>query len=218
MAKLIRSRRRSIEITVTEDASVVVRAPLRAPLQYIREIVEKKQRWITRKVLEARMRSAVPPRRFEDGEKFLFLGKCCELKLSGDVKGPALQDGCLYVPDGPMQETREALINWYKIAALQMFRQRCEFYSSLLGCSPRSVRISSAEKRWGSCGQGGRLNFCWRLIMAPLDIIDYIVVHEMAHIAHPGHSSRFWKTVAAIIPEYREKRNWLRENGHLLTL
>ena len=83
---------------------------------------------------------------------------------------------------------------------------------------PKQVRINSAKTRWGSCGPGGVLNFTWRLVMAPLDVIDYVVVHELSHLRVKDHSSKFWKVVESISPEYKKHRKWLRENGEKLSL
>lgn len=219
ISRLVRSRRRTIELTVTEDARLVVRAPLRTPLRSIEGLVKKKREWISRKMLEIARLSPPAPKQFKNGEVFLLLGKGYELRIAAaSGPGPAVRlDGFLLLSPDVLTRAREEVTKWYKGQALEIFRWRCDFYSGFFGFSPLSVRVSSAEKRWGSCGAGGRLNFTWKLVMAPQRMIDYIVVHEMAHIAVRGHSEAFWELVADVMPDYRERRKWLKDNGHLLT-
>jgi predicted metal-dependent hydrolase len=87
-----------------------------------------------------------------------------------------------------------------------------------MGLTCRSVRITDAKERWGSCNAAGSLNFAWRLVMAPPPVIDYVIVHELAHLVEMNHSQRFWGLVGRILPDYAVRRKWLRENEHLLTL
>lgn len=218
IAKLVRSRRRTIELTITEDARLVVRAPLRTPLHLIHGVIDKKQQWIRRKIREADSRPVLPPREFRDGERFLFLGKAYELKISRNSARPVELGDRLYISSLALPEARRALREWYRRNAAKHISGRCAYYARLIGRAPNLVRISSAEKRWGSCSPEGNLNFSWRLMMAPPEVIDYIVVHEMAHLEVPNHSASFWDRVASIMPEYRVHKKWLRENGRMLTI
>ena len=218
IAKLVRSRRRTIELTITEDARLVVSAPLRTPLHVIHGVIDKKQQWIRRKISEAASRPAPPPREFRDGERFLFLGKAYDLEISRRTARPVELGDRLYMSNLAPPEARRALREWYRGNAARHISGRCAYYQRLIGRAPNRVRISSAEKRWGSCSPGGNLNFSWRLMMAPPEVIDYIVVHEMAHLEVPNHSASFWKRVALVMPEYRVHKKWLKENGHMLTI
>jgi hypothetical protein len=94
--------------------------------------------------------------------------------------------------------------------------ERCRHFSRLTGLSPAKIRISGARTRWGSCSAGGTVSFNFRLALCPDQVIDYVIVHELLHLAEPNHSSRFWEKVAAIVPDHRSHRHWLRENGRLL--
>lgn len=218
IAKLVRSRRRTIELTITEDARLVVRAPLRTPLHLIHGVIDKKQQWIRRKIREADSRPVLPPREFRDGERFLFLGKTYELEISRCRARPVELGDRLYISSLALPEARRALTEWFRENAARHISGRCAHYARLIGRAPNLVRISNAEKRWGSCSPEGNLNFSWRLMMAPPEVIDYIVVHEMAHLEVPNHSASFWDKVASIMPEYRVHKKWLRENGCLLTI
>ncbi len=99
-----------------------------------------------------------------------------------------------------------------KEKALYSIAARVSQYASQTGLTPAEVKITNTRSRWASCSPKGVLRFSWRLVHAPLDVIDYVVVHELAHLVHKNHSVHFWRTVESIIPEYREKRKWLREN------
>ncbi|MDO9303429.1 MAG: M48 family metallopeptidase, partial [Anaerolineales bacterium] len=107
---------------------------------------------------------------------------------------------------------------WYKERALEIISERVKQYSQQYNFAPKQVKISSAKTRWGSCSPNGALNFTWRLVMAPLAVIDYVVAHELVHLRVKDHSSKFWKTVESIYPDYKKQRKWLRENGGKLIL
>jgi predicted metal-dependent hydrolase len=101
---------------------------------------------------------------------------------------------------------------------LTMISERVNIYSAKHGFAPKQVKITSARTRWGSCSPDGTLNFTWRLVMAPLDVIDYVVVHELVHLRVKNHSRKFWKAVEEIMPGWRLQRKWLREHGEKLGL
>ncbi len=112
----------------------------------------------------------------------------------------------------------ERFTNWYKERAYEKIKERVEFYAQKRGLKYNRVNITSAEKRWGSCSAKGNLNFSWRLIMAPLPVVDYVVVHELVHLIEKNHSKEFWKKVKLFMPDYEKYKDWLKEKGHLLTL
>lgn len=217
-AEIVRSRRRTVALIVTSDARLIVRAPLRAPLHYIENFINEKSSWIRRKFLEASTRPAAKERTFCEGERFLFLGKEYPLKKDEKLGAPALVGEELRVPEGHPTVIRSSLVRWYKARALEILEGRARFYSDLARLEFRSLRISDAKTRWGSCGFKGSLNLSWRLIMAPLEVIDYVVAHEMAHLKEKNHAPCFWREVETLVPRYREPRAWLRANGHLLAL
>ncbi len=219
ISKLIRSRRRTVELIVTEDARLVVRAPLRTPHGFIEELLEKKRGWITRKMIEAGKRAVPQTRQFRDCETLLYLGQYYEIRIidSADIYIQFL-NGIFHIPKQTVPYAPRFMKIWYKKETLKLIRHRCLYFSGIFGFAPKSVSISNAEKRWGSCGPGGTLNFSWRLSMAPPEILDYLIVHEMAHVIQPNHSKLFWATVETILPEYRSNRKWLKQNGHLLVI
>jgi predicted metal-dependent hydrolase len=107
---------------------------------------------------------------------------------------------------------------WYKQQARWVLAKRVEWFASRCKFTYTQVRISSAHTRWGSCSSRGTLSFTWRLVMAPLEVVDYVVVHELAHLRVKNHSPAFWKEVEAILPDYKARQKWLKTNGKLLTL
>jgi len=104
---------------------------------------------------------------------------------------------------------------WRRVAREKII-ERCRYFSELTGYRPARIRITSARGRWGSCGAKGTVNFSWRLALTPDEVIDYVVVHELAHLVERNHSARFWRRVEEVIPAHRLHRRWLRQNDHLL--
>lgn len=216
--KLVRSKRRTIALIVERDGTFTVRAPLRVPQAEIDSFVQQKADWITR--TREKIKSAQPAlkKQYADGETFLFLGSLFELKLVERQK-PALQFNGGFTLDQSAWERGEAyFIRWYKERAFEVISERVREYSQRHGFTPGQVKISSAKTRWGSCSSTGTLNFTWRLVMAPLEVIDYVVAHELAHLRVKNHSRKFWKLVETICPDYKRHRKWLRVNGERLSL
>jgi predicted metal-dependent hydrolase len=216
----IRSKRRTIALIIERDGSLTVRAPLRAPTSAIETFIQQKADWITRtrEKIKNTLREPVLGKQYTDGEKFLFLGSSFDLKLVGFQKPLLHFDGGFFLSLAAQQKGEQVFTRWYKDRALEIISERVSHYSEKYNFSPGKVKINSAKTRWGSCSPSGTLNFTWRLVMAPLDVIDYVVVHELAHLRVKNHSSKFWKAVAAIYPDYQKQRKWLRENGAALNL
>ena len=216
--KLIRSKRRTIALIIERDGSFTVRAPMRAPHSTIESFIKQKEDWITR--TRKKMKSTQPTtgKKYIDGEKFPFLGSFFDLKLVGPQR-PSLRFESGFTLSRTAQiKGEQVFVRWYKARAFETISERVEKYSQQYGFTPKQVKISSAKTRWGSYSPNGTLNFTWRLVMAPLDVIDYVVVHELAHLRVKNHSSKFWKVVESIYPEYKKQRKWLRENGEKLNL
>lgn len=216
--KIVRSRRKTVALIVTPEAALIVRAPLQTPLAHLQDIVRARNSWIRQKLLEVSSRPKPRAKTYVDGEEFLYLGKAYKLRVLPEAaRNIELKDN-LYLAAELLPIARRVILRWYKAEALRIITARCAFYQGIAPRAPTAVKISNARKRWGSCGAGGTLNFCWRLIMAPTEIIDYLVVHELVHIAHLNHSQQYWQKVASIMPDYRCREKWLRENGGLLAI
>lgn len=216
--ELIRSKRKTIAIIVKPDGSVIVRAPLRASLKSIREFVYKNIQWIKRKKAAVETLSPPVPRQYLPGELFLFLGNSYPLEIVEEQKQGLVLDGRFKLAQTWREDAALAFESWYREQARQYFRERIHYYSGLYGFHYKKIGITSAQTRWGSCSADGSLNFSWRLIMAPGEVVDYVVIHELVHTRFHNHSREFWSQVQQIMPEYREHRKWLKENGQRLML
>jgi predicted metal-dependent hydrolase len=216
--QLIRSHRRTIALIVQPDGRVVVRAPLRMPEGQILEFVESHTDWVRRRQAEARLNAPPRPKEYVPGEFFPYLGRSYPLTIV-ERQRPALRfaDG-FYLARAARPRAERAFIRWYKARALELISERAALYAGQFGLAHQGIRITSARTRWGSCSPEGRLNFTWRLILAPLPVVDYVVIHELAHLKVKSHSRRFWKKVESMMPDYRSHVAWLGRNGHQLSL
>jgi predicted metal-dependent hydrolase len=146
----------------------------------------------------------------------MFLGRPYPLHFMEGGRGAIERTDRLCVCRTLQPDIRNRLKRWYMQEAHKEIHARCMWFSLKTGYVPVSVRITDARQRWGSCTHKGRLNFSWRLIQAPLEIIDYVIVHELVHIRQPDHSRKFWAEVKEIMPDYGRRRKWLKENERLL--
>lgn len=218
--RIIRSKRRTFSIEIERDGSLTVRAPNRASSKSIREVVGRKTDWIERKQRQAREKfSRTQPKEFKSGEEFLYLGRTFKLLLDADANHPLSYNGQEFVlSTGCVDTARAVFTEWYREQANSVIAERAEHYSAISGIKYNRIKITNARKRWGSCSIKGNLCFSWRLVMAPPEVIDYVVVHELAHVELKDHSRRFWRKVETIMPEYKARRRWLKENNYQLTL
>jgi len=216
--KIIRTKRRTIALIIGADATLTVRAPIGTPLDYIEQLVSKKMSWIKHKIRQAHLRPIVPVKEFVNGESFLFLGKPYKLSFGKNPRSPLEFRGGFIIGQENRPHAKKLLIDWYKKQARQKITERVEWYSRILGLRYQTVNITEARKRWGSCNVDGNLNFSWRLIMAPLSIVDYVVAHELAHLEEKNHSKRFWNKIRTIFPDYKDRVRWLKENEHMMFL
>ena len=216
--KIVRSRRRTIALVITPDAGLVVRAPLKAPVSMIDEFVRNQHKWIRKKVAEMKERPQAVDYAYTEGEVFWFLGRPYPLHFVDDGRAAIERTDRLCVSRDLMPDIRHRLKRWYREEAAKEIHSRCMWFSMMTGYSPASVRITDARQRWGSCTHKGGLNFSWRLIQAPLEIVDYVILHELVHLRQPDHSRKFWAKVEALMPDYERRRKWLRENERLLRI
>lgn len=215
--QLIRSKRRTLALVINRDGELEARAPMKMPLDVIEAFIMRKQNWIKTKMEQVRQ-SKVKPRLYLAGERFLYLGREYELMFSDDLRLPVELNDKLCLASRHQHRAKKVLLEWFNQEAYNYIIHRVEFYAIVIGCTPKLIKISHAMQRWGSCSIKGRVNFSWRLIMAPPGIIDYVVVHELVHLKQHDHSKAFWQKVEAILPDYKERRKWLKTNGVSLVL
>jgi len=215
---IIRSRRRTIALEVTPAATVIVRVPLRAPAAYIEEIIQKKSSWILRKMDEVKRRPLSPGHEYAEGELFLFLGRSYPLHIVENGSMTIERSDRLNVSSTLVPDIRNQLKRWYIEEARKEIPARCMYFSLKTGRVPVTIRITDAKQRWGSCTPKGGVNFSWRLIQVPPEMVDYVVVHELVHLIQPDHSKKFWDTVRKIMPDYEQRRIWLKDHVGLLKI
>jgi predicted metal-dependent hydrolase len=216
--QIIRSPRKSLSLTVEPDGSLIVRAPLKLSERMIRDFVESKKRWIGRRRLEAEATKPPAPREFVTGETFLYLGHSYPLEIVANQKRALLLDGHFRLSQPAQSRGEIAFQDWYRRQARKILTERVSFFAERNGLHFEGIRISSARTRWGSCSSKGVLSFTWRLILTPMNVIEYVVVHELVHTRVHNHSKRFWNKVEQILPNYRAQYEWLRKNGHQVNL
>lgn len=218
--KIIRSKRKTIALQVTDDATLIVRAPKQASYQAIQKAVLKHLEWIgeKRKIILLRDPKFVQ-KEFVNGEGFLFLGKYYKLKIVENQPSPLIfQDNHFILAKEYLPHAKEIFIQWYKDKAYEKISERVEWYAKMRGFAYNKINITDATQRWASCSLKGNLNFSWRLIMASLRVIDYVVVHELVHLEEKSHTKFFWNKVKILMPDYEKHKEWIKRNGHILRI
>ena len=164
---------------------------------------------------------APAPREFVSGESVLYLGRHYRLKVHSDATGETkLRGGWLHVPapagEQPAAHVRAALVSWFRRHAAERLPERVEAWRARAGVAPPRVVVSDQRKRWGSCDQRGTIRLNWRIVQAPMRLVDYVVVHELVHLRRRGHDREFWQTVGRVMPDYERRREELRQCGDRL--
>lgn len=217
--ELKRSRRRSLSLRVLPDGRLEVRAPLRYPEYKIRAFVQSRAEWIDKQRLVMVQRSAqYPPHTWLPGDRLLWLGEPLAL-AAGAQKRPlvVLTGRELRVAAEAMPRARVLVERWYKAQAGIYMEERLRDLAGLHGFTYQRLRVSNARTRWGSCSSTGVISLSWRLMMAPPRVIDYVMLHELAHLRQANHSAKFWAIVAGMMPDYKAQRAWLKVSGYALT-
>ena len=203
------TKRKKVTITVERDRSVVVHAPASVPEGKIRQLVESKRQWLYEKLQDAqKYQPVVPPGK--------YLG--CHYRIEWVDAGEAEVRfaGKFLIPRSRAGQRKQVLRQWYVERAQEKILPRVRAHAKSLGVTFQQAKISDSRYRWGSCTPGNNLNFNWRLIKAPMFVIDYVIVHELAHLIEANHTPRFWNIVRAQLPAMERARDWLREHGQSL--
>jgi len=232
------SKAKNIRLVIDNNGLHIVK-PKKVAIGQIKRVLKDKSSWISKhyeKLLESK--KCIPERKWVTGETLLYLGKSYRLNITehNKIKNHNLSDvkkGIISVSfDGDAfnilmdeiatGEERKILVEgiikrWYRKAADSVIYERLEHYCRITGLSHNAVRLKEQKTRWGSCSKDGNLNFNWKLVMAPLWVVDYVVLHELCHLRHLNHSKDFWMMVEYYMPQYKKAQEWLKNNGATLT-
>lgn len=217
--KIIRTKRKTIALQVTDDATLIVRAPFNVDDNTITKVVQKHRDWIEKKKKEIEGRDPkFSIKEFVNGEGFLYLGRYYKLEIVNNQKEPLKFENGFYLSKDALPRAKEVFVQWYKRASYEKILERVRWYSQKGGFNYNRINITNAQKRWGSCSPKENLNFSWRLIMAPLPVIDYVVIHELVHLEEKNHTKKFWNKIKVLMPDYEKYDKWLKKNSYLLKL
>jgi len=213
------AKRRKLTITVERDRSVVVHAPTSTSVEKIDAIVQSKRQWIYEKInhkQKYRDRPHPPGKELVSGEAALYLGRNYRIELIDDATAKVRFDHRFLVPRNQSAKRRQVLREWYLIKATEKILPRVKRRARELGVTFAGAKLSDDRYRWGSCTVKDNINLNWRLIKAPIFVIDYVIVHELAHLLEANHTPRFWNIVRSQMPTMEKAKAWLKENGQLL--
>jgi predicted metal-dependent hydrolase len=213
------SKRRKLTITVERDRSVVVHAPEGTSEDKIRQVVESKRQWLFEKMHHGQKYTDIPHppgKELVNGESALYLGRNYRVAITDTPSGEIEFSQQFQVPPKMAKEGVKALLAWYMDRSKLKILPRVPHHARQLGVEYGDACITDSKYRWGSCSVNNNLSFNWRLIKAPMSVIDYVVVHELAHLIEPNHTPRFWNIVKAQNPQTDQAKAWLKEHGELL--
>jgi len=215
------SRARHARIVV-DGGGVEVVVPRGFALRQVEPFVEEKRPWIERTLRRMRESEAeLAPVRLEDGGEVPYLGERLALRLARGPRARVTARGDtleVTVSEPGEEAVRAVLERWYRRRARDEVVRRLDAAAARAGETYASLQIRGQRSRWASCSSSGAMSFNWRLLLAPPEILDYVVEHEVAHLTIHDHSQRFWKLLAGRCPEWREREQWLRRHGHALRL
>lgn len=217
--------RQTTDIVIERDGLITVRPPAHMTPEQVDETVFSKRMWIYRNLAQWRDLNATRVvREWVNGESFLYLGSSYRLLLVNEQDEPLkLKDGRFQllrsvIESAGRKGAQQAFENFFQIKGLPRIAARVAHFASRVGVAPRKVQVKDLAYRWAACMPNGDLQFHWKCLMAPLTVIDYVVVHELCHMHHPDHSEAFWNEVDKVLPNYRERKEWLRQRGANLEL
>lgn len=217
-------RKRTIALIIEPGTDLTILAPATAEASRIEAVARRRAGWILRKLADIRESArAQHPHEFVDGESLTYLGRQYRLRVSYAAIGKPsckLRGGWLevaapaFVPTRDRQRTvAQAVQDWYRTQARSRLMTRANIWSERLGIAFGRLLVASPAKRWGSCDAANNIRINWRIMMAPLSLVDYVVAHELCHIKHRNHSDEFWRLLASIMPDCERRRAALRKLG-----
>lgn len=213
------AKRRKLTISVERDRSVVVHAPAEMPEENIRRVVESRRQWIYEKTGHPQKYHNLPHppgKELVSGESALYLGRQYRIEIVKEGLSDIEFVRRFLIPATKIEKRVEALRQWYINRAKEKITPRVKIHARALGVDIASIKIVDSRFRWGSCTLKDNVNLNWRLIKAPMFVVDYVIVHELVHLMEPNHTPRFWNIVRTQTPTMEKAKAWLKENGQLL--
>lgn len=212
-------KRKTLTITVERDRRVVVHVPSNASDEAIRRVVESRRQWIYEKLHHSQKYQELPHppgKELVTGESALYLGRLYRIEVLAGGAGEIQFTQRFLIPASHATRRQGAMREWYVARANENILPRVERHARDLGVVFKQARIVDSRYRWGSCTVHDNVSFNWRLIKAPMFVIDYVIVHELAHLIETNHTARFWNVVRTRVPKMEQARAWLSDNGQVL--
>jgi predicted metal-dependent hydrolase len=220
---VVKSDRRKTTALKIKDGQVSIHIPKRLPIAIARHFVQQKTPWIQQK-LQQLSQQPLFERHFISGESLFYLGNSFKLQvISAERKTTTIKTAQTIEVHGRIEKLspaaiRGALVTWYKQQAELYLGSQTAFLANKTGFSPKSITIKTYKARWGSCAISGDIQYNWKLILAPPNIVDYVIIHELCHLQQHNHSAAFWQLVSRHYPDFKAAQLWLKKNGVLLDL
>jgi predicted metal-dependent hydrolase len=216
---IIFSRRKTLAISVERDRSVVVRAPMGTDPEKIRKVVESKKLWLFEKSRHPQKYNELPHppgKELVSGESMPYLGRNYRIELVDSESENLHFDQKFFVPKRLASQGPRVFRRWYEEKARERILPRVRQHAKNLGVVLNEAKVGDSRFRWGSCTPKDNVNFNWRLIKAPMFVIDYVIAHELAHLIEANHTPRFWNIVKTQVPGMEKAKAWLKEHGQFL--
>ncbi len=211
------SNRKTLSIIIERDRRVVVRAPMNTSKELIEKEISKRKFLLFQKINHPQKYEIPKPKKeFVSGESLLFLGKHHKLEVVSDENEGILFDNKFYISKANQNKADQLFRKWYMKQAEEKIIPKAKLHARNIGVHYKAIKILDLKYRWGSCTPKDNINFNWRLVKAPVYVINYIIVHELAHLIEPNHTPKFWNIVSVQLPHYNKAKDWLKDNGHLL--
>lgn len=211
------SNRKTLAIFVERDKSIIIKAPIGTPKEKIDDYVSRKKYWIYTKLKHPQKYELEKAKEFVSGASIIYLGHFYKLELVDENTEGVHFDNNRFIISKEYQDRAPNLFkSWYVKKAKEVIIPKVNYYANNLGVEYNQIKITDMKYRWGSCTPKNNLNFNWRLIKAPISIIKYVIIHELAHFIEPNHNQKFWNVVETQTPKSIHAKEWLKENGELL--
>ena len=211
---IVYSKRKTISVIVERDRSVIVRAPLNTSKELIEIEINKRKRIIQNKINHnQKYPFDKQTKEFVSGESLLYLGKNYKLYITDDPVDGVVFDSKFFINKSNQRNANKLFKEWYLDSASKIIIPKVKSIAKEIGVKYNSLNILDLKYRWGSCTPKDNIHFNWRLIKAPMNVIEYIIVHELTHLLESNHTPEFWNRVAAQLPNYDKAKHWLKEYG-----